>query len=145
MAIFASRLLHDRPPMIFEDGQQRRDFVSVHDVVCACRLALEVPLSGQHTLNIGSGESYAIQELAERLAQAMGKEHISPTMTGQYRMGDVRHCFADTSLAEKMLGFQPKIALQDGLLELVEWLEGQEADDRVEQASAELASKGLTI
>jgi dTDP-L-rhamnose 4-epimerase len=145
LAIFASRLLNDKRPTIFEDGQQRRDFVSVYDVARACCLALENPGSAGGIFNIGSGQSYSIAEIAERLARVMGKEYIQPELTGKYRVGDIRHCFADITLARSALGYQPEVELDDGLEELAGWLEGQVATDRVEQASAELAARGLTV
>jgi dTDP-L-rhamnose 4-epimerase len=145
MAIFASRLLNDKPPLIFEDGLQQRDFVSVYDVAQACRLALEVPEAAGRVFNVGSGQHYTIKELAGRVSEAMGKEFIEPEITGKYRMGDIRHCFADISLAREILGFKPRISIEEGLAELVQWLEGQVPEDKVEQAKAELAARGLTV
>jgi dTDP-L-rhamnose 4-epimerase len=83
--------------------------------------------------------------VAERLARVMGKEYIEPEVTGKYRVGDIRHCFADISLARATLGYEPRVQLEDGLEELAGWLEGQVATDRVEEASAELAARGLTV
>jgi len=145
MAIFASRLMNDKPPMIFEDGLQQRDFVSVHDVARACRLALESEGAGGRVFNIGSGHHYTIASLAERIAEVMNKGYLEPQITGKYRVGDVRHCFADISLARSVLGYEPQIELEEGLEELVDWLAGQEAVDRVDQASAELSARGLTV
>lgn len=145
MAIFASRLLNGNPPMIFEDGLQQRDFVSVRDVARACRLALEAAPAAGHVLNIGSGHHYTIKELAQRIARVMGREEIEPQITGKYRVGDVRHCFADISLARRLIGYQPRVSLEAGLAELVEWLQGQVAVDLVDQASAELSARGLTV
>jgi dTDP-L-rhamnose 4-epimerase len=145
LAIFASRLLNDRPPSIFEDGEQRRDFVSVYDVARACRLALEVPVAAGGVFNVGSGDSYTVREIAERMSRLLGREHMEPELTGKYRAGDIRHCFADISLARNVLGYEPRVQLEDGLSELAEWLEGQVAEDHVEQASAELAARGLTV
>ncbi|HVV70865.1 MAG TPA: nucleoside-diphosphate-sugar epimerase, partial [Verrucomicrobiae bacterium] len=121
------------------------DFVSVHDVAQACRLSLETPEANGCALNIGSGCHYTIRALAERIARVMGKEHIQPEITGKYRAGDVRHCFADISLAQSTLHYEPHVSLDDGLSELVSWLEGQVAEDHVEQASAELSARGLTV
>jgi len=144
LAIFASRYLNARPPVIFEDGLQRRDFVSVYDVAQACRLALAArTLSG--AFNIGSGEHLTIREVAERMAAALGLEDIEPEITAQYRVGDIRHCFADITLAREGLGYVPQVTLDDGLVELAEWLGGQEADDRVGEARQELAARGLTV
>lgn len=145
LAIFASRYLNGNSPLIFEDGHQQRDFVSVHDVAQACRLALEVPGAQGHVFNIGSGNSYSILEIAERMAQTLGVEHIAPTITGKYRVGDIRHCFADITLARQVLGYEPRISLENGLAELSEWLEGQVALDHVVKASTELAVRGLTL
>jgi dTDP-L-rhamnose 4-epimerase len=145
LAIFASRLLNDNPPMIFEDGEQKRDFVSVYDVAQACRLALEAPDGAGRILNIGSGRAFTVREIAERMAEVLGKENIEPQISGRYRVGDVRHCFADISAARSILGYQPKVTLEPGLSDLAEWLEGQLADDHVESASAELAVRGLTL
>jgi dTDP-L-rhamnose 4-epimerase len=145
LAIFASRLLNDKRPTVFEDGRQRRDFVSVYDVAQVCCLVLEQPQSAGGVFNVGSGHSYSISEIAERLARIMGKEYIEPELTGKYRVGDIRHCFADISLARGRLGYEPRVELENGLEELAGWLEGQAATDRVEQASAELAARGLTV
>ena len=143
LAIFAARLLNDRPPRIFEDGGQRRDFVSVHDVARAFRLALERDGADGRAVNIGSGANVTILELAHRLAQKLGKE-IEPDVTGEHRAGDIRHCFADVTLARETLGFEAEVAMEDGIAELAEWLAGQTAVDRVDQATAELARRGLT-
>jgi len=145
MAIFASRLLNNNPPLIFEDGLQQRDFVSVRDVARGCRRALETSAAAGQVFNIGSGNHYTIRELAQRIAEVMSKEYIEPQVTGKYRVGDIRHCFADISLARRELGYEPKVSLEDGLSELVAWLEGQVAEDRAEQASAELLARGLTV
>jgi dTDP-L-rhamnose 4-epimerase len=145
LAIFAARLLNGNPPLIFEDGLQKRDFVSVHDVARACVLAGESAAAAGHALNIGSGESWTVREIAARVADVLGCRHIEPEVTGKYRVGDIRHCFADISAARRLLGYAPFVSLQDGLTELAAWLEGQEAQDRVEQASHELAARGLTV
>jgi dTDP-L-rhamnose 4-epimerase len=145
LAIFASRLLNDRPPLVFEDGEQRRDFVSVHDVARACGLALESDAADGRAVNVGSGRSVSVREIADRLARVIGKEHIEPEITGKYRVGDIRHCFADISLAERTLGFAPQVSLDDGMAELAEWLEGQAAEDHAEDAAAELAARGLAL
>jgi dTDP-L-rhamnose 4-epimerase len=144
LAIFAARLLNERPPMIFEDGLQRRDFVSVLDVARAFRLALESDVSGE-VFNIGSGEEYTVLEIAHRLSDALGRPYVKPAVTGKYRVGDIRHCFADISRARDTLGYEPSVRFDDGLLELAGWLEAQTAEDRVGQASAELAARGLTV
>lgn len=144
LAIFASRYLNDLPPMIYEDGLQRRDFVSVKDVARACRLALESPRSADQVFNIGSGQSYTVLEIAEKIGRLLRKEHIKPQITGKYRVGDIRHCFSDISLAREILNFQPHIAFDEGLKELSVWLRGQAAVNRLEIAHRELDRRGLT-
>jgi dTDP-L-rhamnose 4-epimerase len=143
MAIFASRLLNGKPPIIYEDGQQRRDFVNVKDVARAVRLALESDVSDE-VINIGSGYSRTILEVALVLADALGV-NIKPEVTGQHRVGDIRHCFADISKARRLLGYDAQIAFPDGVKELVEWLKTQTAIDRVEQHRDELVEKGLLV
>ena len=145
LAIFASRYLNGRPPLIFEDGRQQRDFVSVQDVARACRLALETPDAAERVFNVGSGQAYTVQEIAARMARTLGREDIAPEITGKYRSGDIRHCFADISLARAVLGYAPQVSLEDGLREIAVWLEGQVAHDRVAEASLELAQRGLTV
>ena len=145
LAIFGARLLNGNVPLIFEDGEQRRDFVHVTDVARACRLALDAPDAAGEVLNVGSGNAYTVRELAERLAAVMGREYLQPELTGKYRVGDIRHCFADIAKARRVLGFEPAVELDAGMAELAGWLEGQVAHDRVAEASAELASRGLTV
>jgi dTDP-L-rhamnose 4-epimerase len=124
LAIFASRLLNGNVPLVNEDGNQLRDFVSVYDVARACRLALEVRAAGGHVFNIASGRQIRIRDLAERLAQVLGTR-MRPDITGKYRAGNIRHCFADISLARSVLGYEPAVSLEHGLGDLASWLEGQ--------------------
>jgi dTDP-L-rhamnose 4-epimerase len=142
LAIFASRLLNGRPPLVFEDGEQRRDFVNVADVTRACRLALEQDGADGRAVNVGSGRSVTVNEIARELAGVLGAE-IEPEATGKYRAGDIRHCFADITLARELLGYEPRVPLEAGMAELAAWLETQSADDRVDDATAELVSRGL--
>jgi len=145
LAIFASRLLNGQPPLIYEDGLQRRDFVSVHDAARAAVLALESADADGKVFNVGSGRARTVREIAEKVAVAMKKKEIRPVVTGRYRMGDVRHCFADIEAARSILGYEPRVDLDEGLMELVSWLEGQVADDGVELAHEELLARGLTL
>jgi dTDP-L-rhamnose 4-epimerase len=144
LAIFASRLLNGNRPTIFEDGLQKRDFVHVHDVARACRLALERPGIAGQVFNIGSGSNYTVQEIAEKLADILGKKRLGAEISGRFRVGDIRHCFADIGLARELLGYIPAIRLEDGLLEMAEWLSEQIAVDRFEDARRELVFRGLT-
>jgi dTDP-L-rhamnose 4-epimerase len=145
LAIFASRLLNNNAPLIFEDGLQQRDFVSVHDIARAARLALGTPEAADRVFNIGSGEHFTIRKIAERMCKVMDKPGIEPEITGKYRVGDIRHCFADIGQARKILGYAPLVTFDEGLMELAAWLEGQVAEDRVDQARAELSTRGLTV
>ncbi len=144
LAIFASRLLNNNRPLIFEDGLQQRDFVHVADVARACRLALETPAATGESINIGSGEPRTVLEVARHMACALNKPHLLPQPTNKYRAGDIRHCFADISLAGCLLGYKPMISFETGLQELAGWLGGEVAVDRVDQAEAELVAQGLT-
>lgn len=142
LAIFAARLLNDRPPLVFEDGLQRRDFVHVHDVARACLLALQTD-HVDDVFNIGSGISRTILSVARDLARVMGRPELAPSITGKYRAGDIRHCFADLAKSRALLGFEPQIAFDAGLDELATYLADQIADDHAEKATAELLQRGL--
>jgi dTDP-L-rhamnose 4-epimerase len=142
LAIFAARLLNGRPPLVFEDGHQRRDFVNIADVARACRLALEGDGAHGRAVNIGSGTSVTVNEIAAKLASVLGVE-LEPEVTGRFRAGDIRHCFADITLARELLGYSPQVALEDGMAELADWLVTQTAEDRVDHAHQELLSRGL--
>ena len=144
LAIFASRLLNGNRPLIFEDGLQQRDFVSVADVARAARLALDADAAVGRALNVGSGRSYTVVQVAELLGAVLGKP-LDAEVCGKYRVGDIRHCFADIGAAREVLGFEPRVPLEDGIVELSEWLQDQVADDRVAEASAQLAARGLTV
>jgi dTDP-L-rhamnose 4-epimerase len=144
LAIFASRLLNGNAPLIFEDGLQQRDFVSVYDIARACRLALDVDAASGEALNIGSGRAYTVAQVSALLSQVLGIP-IAPEVCGKYRVGDIRHCFADISRARAVLGYEPRVPLEDGIVELAEWLQGQVAHDRVAEARAQLSSRGLTV
>jgi dTDP-L-rhamnose 4-epimerase len=144
-AIFSSRLLNGNPPLIFEDGEQSRDFVSVHDIVRALLLAAERKEAVGHAINVGSGRAITVREVAETLAHVMGVQ-VEPEVTGRYRVGDIRHCFADIRRARALLGYEPQVTLEEGMAELVAWLEDQDRpDDGIQRHAAELAARGLTV
>lgn len=145
LAIFASRILNGKQPIVYEDGRQQRDFVAVEDVARACRLALESPNSAGLVINVGSGRPHSIMNIARFVAKALGREDLGPEIIGKYRVGDIRHCFANISLARKRLGFQPQVSLEDGLEKLTTWLADQVAVDRFAEAGAELAAHGLAV
>lgn len=142
-AIFASRLLNGRPPVIFEDGGQSRDFIHVSDIVRGIQLALESDTAPGHAVNLGTGRVTTVADIARVLSEGMGLD-IEPERNGQYRAGDIRHCFADPARAAELLGFRASMAFEAGMAELATWLRSQEAVDRVDHATSELAARGLT-
>ncbi len=141
-AIFASRLMNDKPPTIFEDGEQSRDFVHVSDIVQANLLAMEKDGADHTAVNVGTARPVSINEMARLLAAQLGKS-IEPELVGKYREGDVRHAISDISKARKFLGYEPKVSLEEGFSELLEWLGSQQPEDHVQTATAELAARGL--
>jgi dTDP-L-rhamnose 4-epimerase len=141
-AIFSSRLLNDRPPLVFEDGRQTRDFIDVRDVARAVTLALTQDGADGRTVNVGTGRPTSVLDVAHTIARGLGKE-IAPEVVGKYRAGDIRHCYADTALAQELLGFRADIPFEAGMQDLLGWLEGQEAEDSVEAAREALVARGL--
>lgn len=143
LAIFLSRLLAGQSPVVYEDGKQTRDFVSVHDVVSAAVLALNRSEADGEVVNIGSGVPRQVGDCAHTLASLLGCQDIQPRLTGQFRKGDVRHCTADISKAGRLLGYEPRVGWEDGLAELIEWSRIAPSVDRFEQAEQELRQRGL--
>ena len=143
LAIFSSRLANGQRPMIFEDGEQRRDFVHVGDVARAFADALVHPDVNGQVLNVGSGQSRSVSEVARSIARAMSRNDVEPEIVGKSRIGDIRHCFCDGGKAAELMGFRATKDFDEGLAELSEWVASQEADDRVDQARAELEARGL--
>jgi dTDP-L-rhamnose 4-epimerase len=143
LAIFASRLLNGQAPIIFEDGEQRRDFVHVSDIVQAFVLALEHPAAAGGVYNVGSGVDRSVKDVAKLLAKAMGKNVIEPDIIGKARAGDIRHCIADIGKIRRELGYAPRRDCIAGFSELAEWVAGQTATDSVQKARRELEARGL--
>jgi len=141
-AIFSARLLNDNRPVIFEDGEQTRDFVHVSDIVQANLLALETDRADYQAVNIGTGIATSVRQVAELLARGLGKE-IEPEIVSRYREGDIRHCVADISRARQLLGYGPRVQLDQGIPELLKWVSKQEAEDRVSSATTELEARQL--
>jgi dTDP-L-rhamnose 4-epimerase len=142
-AIFSSRLLNGRSPLVNEDGDQSRDFVHVSDIVRANLLALRCPAKEGRVYNVGTGRPVTIRRVAELLAERLGVG-VRPEVTGRFRAGDIRHCHADVERARADLGYEPRIPFEEGVSELVEWMRGRRAEDRIDQAAAELAERGLS-
>lgn len=144
-AIFSGRLLNGNPPVIYEDGGQTRDFVHVSDIVQANLLALEKSEADYEVFNVGTGRAVSVKEVADVLKDAICPEKdVTPEITGKFRQGDIRHCYADISKIREKLGYRPKVAFEDGMKALTEWVRAQEAEDNFEAARAELAKRGLT-
>ena len=143
LAIFASRIANGQPPMVFEDGQQRRDFVHVSDVARAFMLALHHPAANGEVFNIGCGEDRTVEEVARLQAASMGRADLEPEITQKARAGDIRHNIPDLDKARRELGYAPQQDFGEGLAELAEWVARQEAEDRVQEARKELEMRGL--
>lgn len=142
-AIFSGRLLNGKPPVIFEDGGQSRDFTHVSDIVQANLLVMNNPAADYGVFNVGTGRALTINHMAQALTRHL-RLSIEPEVVEQFRAGDIRHCFADIASLQA-LGFQPKVRFEDGVAELVDWVSRQQAEDRFEHARAELGSRGLTL
>jgi dTDP-L-rhamnose 4-epimerase len=142
-AIFASRLLNRRSPVVFEDGEQSRDFIHVSDIVRGIMRALESDSAAGHAINLGTGIPTTVAEVAHVIADGLGLD-IAPAFNQRYRAGDIRHCRADVTLGRELLGFEAQVPFAGGMRELLDWLQDQEAVDRVDDATSELAARGLT-
>jgi dTDP-L-rhamnose 4-epimerase len=145
-AIWLSRLLNDRQPVVFEDGGQLRDFVSIHDVVACLVLMIETAGADFLPVNVGSGETVTILEIAKTLNRILGKS-IEPEVTQAGRKFDIRHNTADITRAKTTLGFKPRVTLDQGFGELVEWAKTTPdvATDFFDRAYDELKQKGLLV
>ena len=141
-AIFSSRLLNRRSPVVFEDGNQSRDFVHVSDIVQANLLALAKDDANFEVFNVGTGRPTSVGQIAQLLAEKMRVE-IAPQVENKFREGDIRHCYGDIRKISERLGYRPTIRLEDGIEELIDWASEQKAEDRFEQAAAELMARGL--
>jgi dTDP-L-rhamnose 4-epimerase len=143
IAIFLSRLLAGQPPVVYEDGRQSRDFVSVHDVADTVVRALTASAADGEVVNLGSGISRHIGDIAVTLATLTGREDVVPEITGRFRRGDVRHCVADITRARERFGFAPKVAWEEGLAEVVAWARSAQAEDLSDRAERELREHDL--
>jgi dTDP-L-rhamnose 4-epimerase len=141
-AIFSARLLNDQPPVIFEDGEQARDFVHVSDIVQANLCALETDRANYLPVNVGTGVATSVRQIAHLLAKGLGK-NLEPEVVAKYREGDIRHCVADISRARNLLGYEPGVLLEQGIPELLKWVSEQKANDQVSKATSELETRQL--
>jgi len=142
-AIFSSRLMNDKPPIIFEDGNQARDFIHVSDIVQACILAIEKSEGDYQVFNVGTGRKLSVLDVANVLMDKLSFKG-EPQIVNRFREGDIRHCYADISLIKKILGYEPKVKFEDGIIDLVNWVKLQKAEDKVNFAIDILDKKGLT-
>jgi dTDP-L-rhamnose 4-epimerase len=145
-AIFASRLLNRAAPLVFEDGLQSRDFVHVSDIVRAIELSLDSHRAQNVVLNVGTGAATTVLGVAHALADGLGVD-LAPEIVNRFRHGDIRHCYADISAAKEILGYEPEVALGDGMKNLVNWLitDAPPAEDKTQRSTAELAARGLVL
>jgi dTDP-L-rhamnose 4-epimerase len=141
-AIFSARLLNGNRPMVFEDGEQTRDFVHVSDIVQANLRALESDRADYQAINVGTGVATSIRTVSRLLAEGLGLD-LQPEIVAKYREGDIRHCVADISKARALLGYEPQVSLERGIPELLSWVRAQAAKDQVASATAELESRQL--
>ena len=141
-AIFSSRALNGKPPLVYEDGLQRRDFIHVTDVVQALLLAMDNQEADGGAFNVGTGRPLSILEMAEIVCREVGPPGLRPVVTRRYRKGDILHCYADIGRIAA-LGFQPRVSFEAGIRELAEWVANQTAEDRLDEANAELQLRGL--
>ncbi|MGA1790110.1 MAG: NAD-dependent epimerase/dehydratase family protein [bacterium] len=143
LAIFMSRLLSGSSPLVYEDGRQTRDFVSVHDVVQAIMLAFERDDANGRVINIGSGESRSIEGCARVLARLIGREDLDPEIISKFRKGDIRHCTADIRRAKTLIDYEPRVDWEDGLAELIGWAGSAPFADHLDMAQDELKERGI--
>lgn len=143
LSIFSTRIKNGNGINIFEDGKETRDFVYIDDVVDATILGLEVPEANGHVFNVGTGVATDVLTVANTLCDKYGIK-VPITVSGNYRLGDIRHNFADISLARNILGFEPKWSFADGIAQFCKWVDKQEVqEDKYEASIEEMKSKGL--
>jgi dTDP-L-rhamnose 4-epimerase len=156
-AIFCSRLLNEKSPVIFEDGGQQRDFTHVSDIVQANLLAMDDPRTDFAAYNVGSGQALTVLEVAQVLAAEMNTRpsrqeqpgfptedrNTEPEITGQFRAGDIRHCYGDIGKLAA-LGYRPGVRFEQGVAELVAWVQQQVTAQNFEKARGELLARGLS-
>ena len=141
-AIFTSAIKQGKRPLVYEDGLQSRDFISIHDVVEANVLAMKSQKADYQTFNVGSGRLITIKYLAEEISHLFGKQ-VELEIRGKFRKGDIRHCVADYSKIDKTLGWQPKVSFEEGLEEIITWSKTQESSSDTGRAQRELELRRL--
>ena len=143
LSIFSTRIKNHKEINIFEDGQESRDFVYIDDVVNATIAGMEVPEANGHVFNIGTGIATDVLTVAKTLCKHYGID-APLNVSGNYRLGDIRHNYADISLAKKILDFEPKWSFDQGIKQFSEWVNKQELQkDNYEASLEEMKQKGL--
>ena len=142
LAIFSSRLLNRKSPVIHEDGLQSRDYVHVRDIVQANLLAMTSNGANGQVFNVGTGRCTSVRDLAGIMMKKLGRE-FEPEITNKYRAGDIRHCYADITKISTMLKYSPSVMLEEGVSDAVSWVREEVADDKVEKATRELIERNL--
>ncbi|MBD5385222.1 NAD-dependent epimerase/dehydratase family protein [bacterium] len=143
LSIFSTRIKNGNGINIFEDGKETRDFVYIDDVVDATILGIETPEANGHVFNVGTGVATDVLTVAKTLMKCYGTE-VPLTVSGNYRLGDIRHNYADITAARNILGFEPKWSFEDGIRKFTEWVNMQEVqEDKYEASIEEMKQKGL--
>ena len=143
LSIFSTRLLNENDIDIYEDGQESRDFVFIDDVVNATILALEKSEANNQIFNVGSGVATSVSEVAN-LLKSLYNSDVNISVSGKYRLGDIRHNYADLLKIKKGLGFCPKFDFISGITSFVNWVKTQDVmEDKYETSIQELENKGL--
>ena len=143
LSIFSTRIKNGNGINIFEDGMETRDFVYIDDVVDATIMGLEVPEANGHVFNVGTGVATDVMTVAKTLCEKY-EANVPITVSGNYRLGDIRHNYADITLARKILGFEPKWTFSDGIAQFAKWVNSQIIpEDRYEASIKEMKNKGL--
>jgi dTDP-L-rhamnose 4-epimerase len=142
IAIFCTRLLNNLPPVLYEDGEQTRDFSFVEDIARANLLAAESGKLDGQAINVGSGEGTPIRKVAETLSQLL-KIDIEPEARGEFRPGEMRHLTSDTTKI-RAAGYKPQVDLEDGIQRYIDWIRSQsDIRDYFSEAEQILKSKGI--
>lgn len=141
-AIFSSRIKKNNQPMIFEDGLQSRDFVSVHDIVQANLLAMKSSSANYDSFNVGTGDATSVLEVAGTLIR-LHHGDLNPSILYRFRKGDIRHCITDISKIKSKLGYSPKVRFSGGMKSLVDWTMEKDSIDGFSGSYDELLTNGL--
>lgn len=143
LSIFSTQIKNGNGINIFEDGKESRDFVYIDDVVDATILGLEKEEANNHVFNVGAGKAVDVITVANELIKNYGAE-VPITISGNYRLGDIRHNYADITKIQTILGFEPKVSFEQGLKEFTNWVNTQEVqEDKYQKSIEEMKAKGL--